>query len=305
MKHFTIILVLLFIAFVKSFGQFPDLSDPRYNPTVPNLLRLQHKAVSHKASPMITTLDDFRNTSNIENLNIYVIYEMDSKVGKSTGNADLYKVPKKLMDMYLIFDYRYRIFYTTIGGISDELPKIKITSNEKVNEIHGEYLFVKAGEVKEKKLNKSTINYVLIDSTLLINLNESNLIDSSYVDIKVQIKSRVFLRINPTISHSSGFLKTLTLSYPMVFSYKTPFCSGLEQSYDTISTFNLLHFHRNPGAGNGKISFVDVGSRIQTWKIIDKLGQNCEKIEFTLDNLNIPPNFDIGIDPIDLVKFDE
>lgn len=300
MKNILLSLVFLIFLVVNCSGQFHDASNPNYNPTVPRLVSMRHKAISHKAVSMTTTAEDFRNFSNKENIDIQVIYEIDSRIGKSPGNSDLINVPRKLMEMYLIYNYRYRIFYSRADGISDKLPKIILTPGCSIKKVDIESIFMKAGNVKTKKLNKSTFKYELVDSTLVFQLIENNLSDSSYIDLNVQIKSKNFGQIEPSVNSSIDFHRTLTFSFPLIFAYKMPVRSDFENLSDSTSTFVLLHFYRNPGAGNGNIDLVDVGSEIQSWKIINDPDLHDERIVFSIDKVNIPAGMDIGFDPVEL-----
>ncbi|PKP48185.1 MAG: hypothetical protein CVT94_09175 [Bacteroidetes bacterium HGW-Bacteroidetes-11] len=304
MKNILLSSVFLIFFVVNCFGQFHDVSDPRYNPTVPRLISMRHKALSHKAVSMTTTAEDFRNISNKENIDIQVIYETDSRIGKSSGSDELINVPRKLMDMYLIYNYSYRIFYNRADGVSDKLPKIILTPGCSIKKVDIESIFMKAGNVKTKKLNKSTFKYELVDSTLVFQLNEINLSDSSYIDLNVQIESKNFLQIKPSVISSIDLSKMLTFSYPMIFTYNMPVRSDFELLSDSTSSFVLLHFYRNPGAGKGNIDLVEVNSRIQYWRIIKDQNQNDERIVFVLDKLNIPPGMDIGIDPVELLSIE-
>lgn len=305
MKQIVILFGILIIATSHTYGQFPDLSDPNYNQTVPNLLRMQYNEISYNVSPIILTLTDFQNISNKEYIDVYVVYTMDSKVGKNTTSKDYVTVPKKLMDMYMIYDYSYLIYYSAKEGISDKLPQFSVKPEYSIKKITGENIFLKKGEIKERKIKNSSIGTDLIDSTLKIQLDESNLIDNSYVKINIQIKSRNFLKINPSYSPLTEFSSILTLSYPTIFIYETPIIAGLEQLSDSTGSFNLLHFYKDPGVGNGHISLVDVGSKIRSWRIIRKPDQNFKRIEFILDKISIPPNLDIGIDPVEFVRIEE
>lgn len=305
MKRIIILFGILIFITSNTFGQFPDLSNPNYNQTVANLIRMQHYEKSNTVSPIMTTLSDFQNTSDKEYIDIYFIYKIDSKVGKNATLLGNTIVPKKLMDMYIIYDYTYLIYYSDIDSISDRLPQILMKPEYSITKIKAENVFLRKNKIKERKFRNSSIATNLIDSTLKISINESEIAKNSYVKINIQIKTKNFLKISPSYSPLTEFSSILTVSYPSVFIYETPVISGFEQISDSTGSFNLLHFHKDPGVGNGHISLVDVGTKIRSWEIMDKPDQKLKRIEFMLEIINIPPNLDFGIDPVELVSIDE
>jgi hypothetical protein len=60
---------------INCFGQqHPAVSQPGYNPTVPRLISMHPKAVSHDDKPVRPTIQDFEQKVNKEEINVFVEY---------------------------------------------------------------------------------------------------------------------------------------------------------------------------------------------------------------------------------------
>jgi hypothetical protein len=262
---------------------------------------MRHKAVSHTYKPLRPTIQDFDQKVSKEEINVYVIYEKDSTVGKSSGNEELFNLPQKLMDLYLIYDYTFKIFAASKDVLNEKIPKISILSGGFIDEMRVVNYFVdEKGKLKDKKIKKSALSTDIKNGVLTINLDKEQLTDNSFTELSIQIKSRNFNKIIPSISNIDTFDKSLTLSYPTIFKYKIPESSEFKIESNSTSTFELLHFRRDTGAGNGNIDKIKVDSNVYTWRLLQGGQFN---VEFELEGLNIPTQSDIGIRPTDIVKY--
>lgn len=290
---------ILFLTIICSYGQqHPAVSQSGYNPTVPRLIAMRHKAISHTFKSASPTIQDFDQKVSKAQINVYVVYEKDSIVGKSSGNEELFNPPKKLMDLYLIYDYIFKIFAPSKDGINEKIPKIALSGF--IDEIRVVNYFVdEKGKLKDKKIKKSGISTNIKNGVLSIALDKEQLTDNSCAEIRIQIKSRNFTKIIPSISNIDTFDMSLTFSYPTILKYKIPESRRLTMEPNSTSTFELLHFRRNEGAGNGNIDKMKVDCNIYTWK----LRSEQLDVAFELDGLNIPIQSDIGITSADIVKF--
>ncbi|MBW6498178.1 MAG: hypothetical protein K0B09_07310 [Bacteroidales bacterium] len=292
---------ILFLTIICTYGQHPAVSQPGYNPTVPRLFSMQHKAISHTFKQIKPNIQDFDQKLSKEEINIYVVYEMDSTLGRnSMSDRELFNPPRKLMDIYLIYEYTFRIYCQSKDLINENIPEINLSTGGFVDDIRIVNYFVdRKGKLKEKRIRKSAISADLNNGVLSVMLDKDQLTDNSFTEINIQIKSRDFKKIIPSISNKSFFDKSLTLSYPAIFNYEIPTSNEFNLVSNSISTFELLHFRRDPGPGNGNIDKVIVDSKIYEWKLNQ---ENQLNIEFDLWELNIPPLSDIGIGLTDIVK---
>jgi hypothetical protein len=300
MRQISISTILFWITLTVHGQQHPAVSQPGYNPTVPRLLSMRHKAVSFTVKPLKVTTQDFEQKKNTEDISIYVVYEKDSTVGKSRGTEELFNPPQKLMDLYLIYEYRYKIYCSSKDEINERIPKINLKSGGFVNELDVvTYYIDEKGKLKDKKFKKSSINSEVANGFLSIQLDQSQLLENSFVEINVQIKTRNFAKLVPSISSMDSFNKSLTISYPIILNYKISDNPSLDLTSSSTSQFELLHFSRDSGAGNGNIETLKVDSKIFLWKI--KTDTKYE-IEFELEGINIPLGSDIGIRPSDIIR---
>jgi hypothetical protein len=301
MRQISITTILFWLTLTVNGQQHPAVSQPGYNPTVPSLISMRHKAVSFIDKPLKMTIQDFEQKQNKEDINVYVVYEKDSTVGKSSGTEELFNPPQKLMDLYLIYDYTYKIYCSTKEEINGRIPKIYLESGGFVDELKVvTYYIDDKGKLKDKKIKKSGFSSEVTNGFLSIQLDQSQLIQNSFVEVNIQIKTRDFAKLIPSISSGDSFNKSLTISYPTILNYKITDNPSLELTSSSTSQFELLHFSRDSGAGNGNIKTLKVDSKIFSWKISTK--ENKYKIEFELAGLNIPLSSDIGIGPTDIVR---
>ncbi len=291
---------ILFLIIITVFGQqHPAVSQPGYNPTVPRLLNMRHKAVSFIDKPLQITTQDFEQKQNKEDICVYVVYEKDSTVGQSFGTEELFNPPRKLMDLYLIYEYTYKIYCSNNEDINGRIPKINLESGGFVQELKVfTYYIDDKGKLKDKKIKKSSINSDVANGFLSIQVDQSQLIQNSFVEINVKIKTRDFVKLAPSISSGNSFNKSLTISYPIILNYKVADNPSLELTSSSTSKFELLHFVRDSGTGN--IMTLEVDSKIFTWKINTK--ENSYETEFDLDGVYIPIGSDIGIRPTDIIR---
>lgn len=276
------------------FGQLDIVKQDNYNPTVPRLYSMRHKAVSHKYKIEKPTIQDFAQKVSKEEINIFVVYEKDSIVGRGAGNGELTRPPQKLMDMYLIYDYTFRIFTESKEEIN-RIPKINILPGGFIEDVKiVNYFLDKKGKLKNHQFRKSDINIAFENGVLSVTPDKELLSNNSCTEVKIIVKSRNFIKIAPSLSNNGFFEKSLTISYPSIFNYKIP--AEFKPGSIATSTYELLHFRRNVRGGN--IDIVRVDSKIYMWSLFENGASN---IEFELEGITIPPQKDIGIAPTDMV----
>lgn len=298
---YSLSLILLILFFCSYGQQHPAVSQPGYNPTVPRLISMQHKAVSHSFTQLKPTIDDFNNKVNTEDVNVYMVYTKDSTVGATytANHSELFFPPQKLMDFYLIYDYRFKFFVESKEMIRGIIPKIYLSGGYIAEVKAINYYKDGNGKLKDRKVKKSALNITTADGFFTLDPDISLIEDNSLIDLSIQVKSRYFTKIAPTITDNKSFAKSLTLSYPSIFKYTIPDKNNYELVSTSSSEFQLLHFRRNTGPGNGNIDIVKTDATILNIKFIS--GSEPD-IEFNMDGLTIPSQYDIGILSTDIIK---
>lgn len=300
MKKALAFFLLLLIYHTHYGQQHPAVSDPRYNPTVPRLLMMNHKVNSRDSQSLKPVVFDFEKKISREDIDIYTVYEMDSTVGTTQGNAELFNPPKKLMDIYLIYEYNFLIYCQSKDSVNARIPGIDLNDSrgfvESVKIVN--HFIDGKGRQKNNRIKKSGYNAIIKENVFLLNIDEGQLLNNSFTEVTVKIKSRNFNRIVPSFSSISASGKSLTFSYPLIFNYETIKNEDVLLVNEFFSTFELLHFRRNTGPGNGNIDRVITDSRMFVWEINP---DKAVEIEFELNGISIPQGMDIGISASEII----
>lgn len=291
----TLLTIIFLIALVNStFAQHPAVSQPGYNPTVPRLLSMRHVATSQIENLNKVSIEDFNSKICLETVNVYFVYEKDSTVGKSSGDSELFNPPAKLMDLYVIYNYNYR-FQLESTSFGEFLPKIKLAPMSFLKEVKLTVYSTKKGKLKYTIIKKKEITAEVDSNELAISVNEDLVTTNSYVELDIKIKSRYFTELTPTISNGGFKNKTLTINLPKLFSYNI---NSINSTKANSGEFELLHFVRDTGAGNGNIKVFDIGFDSYSW---NNSAINEQMMNITLNRVNFPVGSDIGIPPNELI----
>ncbi len=295
MKRSLLTIIFLIALLNSNFAQHPAVSQPGYNPTVPRLISMRHEATSQIENLDKVSIEDFNNKTSLETINVYFVYEKDSTVGKSNGDSELFNPPAKLMDLYVIYNYNYRFHLESTSSFGEFLPKIKLTPTSFLKEATLTLYSTKKGKLKSTKIKKKEITAEVVSKELAISVSENLVPSNSYVELDIKIKSRYFTELTPIISNSRFDNKTLTINLPKLFSYDI---KNINSAKTNSGEFELLHFVRDSGAGNGNIKVFDIGFDSYSWND-STINEGMTKIP--LNRVNFPVGSDIGIPPNELI----
>lgn len=279
-----------------AFAQHPAVFQPGYNPTVPRLIMMRHKALSKLDEFKDVTTKDFNNKINKENINIYFVYEKDPAIGTKRGNdSELFNPPAKLMDLYIIYEYNYRIHIHELDSLEKLMPIISLESDNTLHELKSTAYYVKDYKLKTIKIKNQDIKPDLANNELKFSLNKTTLPENSIIELKILIKSKNFGELKPSINSAGTYERKLIIGIPDIFDY--------DVKYGDLSThkegkFTLLHFLRDSGIGNGRINEFNVGFKSYMSENTDIISKTFPLI---LNKFNFPVESDIGITPEYLV----
>lgn len=291
MKNFRVFFILLIIPLTIQAQQHPAVSQPGYNPTVPRLFSMRHKATTLINKLEDVSFKDYHNKMNKEFIEVYFVYEKDSTIGKSSDHYELFHPPSKLMDLYIIYRYNYRFPLGPDNKLNLEVPKIEIPSNSYLKDLKITQHYLKKDKLQSVKLRNKNIILSNIDNKLGFSIEPSELIENSYLEVEIEIKSRNYSQLELTLTSDDNFDSELSISIPKLFSYKLNDTDSVKQT----GKFELLHFTRLIGSGD--IEVFDVGFDSYSWSD-DEFIKEMSKI--TLEKINYPNNSDIGI-PLQLL----
>src|SRR5665647_389817 len=123
MKKIVILILLIQISGL-SFGQ-QTFRTPEYGKTLYNLFSLNHKAVSYPQEvPPEITIQDLKSRVNKEDVVVYIVYEMNSEFKRNDGSRTIQN--NKLMEFYIVYDYSYKLFYSSQEKLANDIPSIKL-----------------------------------------------------------------------------------------------------------------------------------------------------------------------------------
>jgi len=292
MKKIVILILLIQISGL-SFGQ-QTFRTPEYGKTLYNLFSLNHKAVSYPQEvPPEITIQDLKSRVNKEDVVVYIVYEMNSEFKRNDGSRTIQN--NKLMEFYIVYDYSYKLFYSSQEKLANDIPSIKLDDGCTISKVTIKNYFInEKGKMDNIQLKKSAFKIENDKGLLSINIESKVLVDSSLLEIHVKVFSNKFYKLQPSISNIGSYEKHLIVSFPTIFNYKIPTYNNYLLSSHTTSSFELLNFMHTSGLRNGNIEKVKSVSEIYSWEIKNQ-GTTDFTPEFELDGIKFIPNVDIGI----------
>ena len=300
MKHTFAVAILLLLASIELYGQHPATFQPGYNPTVPRLIMMKHKVVSVAEKPEILTIQDFEKKIDKEFISLYAAYEMDSTIWKDNSESRLFFPPAKLMDLYLVYDYNYKIYASSINEVNHKIPKIRLASGSYLQEIVVTVFNNEKGKLKSKNVKKKFIQSTINEGYLFVQIDQKQIISNAFVEVTIKLKSRDFEILEPSISSNQTFDKKLSIGMPAILTYDLLTNNKeYELVQETASSFELLNFLRDPGVGAIKKFKVD--SKNYSWKVLRRDDGETSQ-GFGLQEVSIPLSVDIGITVSDILK---
>jgi len=300
MKKIIISILIIHIS-VWSFGQ-QNYGAHEYGKTIYNLFSMDHKAFSYNLEGhSILTPQDLNPKIDKEDIIVCIVYEISNELKNSTNYSP--KPITKVMDFYIVYDYSYRINYSSKSELDRKIPTIELADGSILSKITLiNYFINEKGKLEDKQLKKSAFEIENTKGLIDIKIDENALKDSSLLDIHAKIISRNFYKLQPSVSNIEGFEKKLIVSFPAIFNYKIPELNNYELLSHSNSSFELLNFI-NTLEKNGEIEKINTVSQIYTWKIELQSTTNL-KPEFELNGINFIPNTDIGIKETDILNLD-
>lgn len=295
---------LLFLALsISVFAQLGS-DKPGYTPIIAKLLGLNHKANSNSTKYEKISTDDLKMDSQAEFINIYVNYEMDMDVPKknSIGYFTVKTLPAKLMNLDLIYSYRYEIPYTSEGEFNSLLPVIVMGNDFQLESIDAVNFYLEKGKVKNKKINKNQIQSDATSNKLKISFEDVSFKDNSLVEITIEIKSRYFNSINPTFNTAGSFNRKLTFSLPAIFKYSYPSDQSAFKLIDQKEKlFEFLEIRRNSIDWNTCVDLFITDCETLTWEVASDFDP-AANTPFELQDLDLPSYIDIGVPRTELYQ---
>jgi hypothetical protein len=271
---------------------------PGYSPLPAKIVSEDFKSSTKPKDKDELSISDFSESIRSEVLNIYANYEIDS-LGVFDSHGDFRPVNSKFMDLYLIYEYKYRVSMDDVKNINKLIPKILSNTRDQLMTIRlTTYSFVK-GKVKSRKIAKKYFQYAIEDGSLLIDIEHSQLTDS-YIDIDILIKSRDFITLDPILTDGKYFSRSLKSSLPSFLLYSFP---GVEDGYKLVSTsesyFKVLELDRESKDWDSVTKEHSVVVNNKSW-LINQDNGHIKPIELN----GIDPTFhiDMGFNMIDILK---
>ncbi|NOX86521.1 MAG: hypothetical protein GXO86_11270 [Chlorobi bacterium] len=303
---FTIVIITVVLS-IKAFPQKPS-EMPDYSPLVPRLLSLNYKVNSNSVKNKRISADKLNMSSQEEFINIYVTYELDMDKIKNDINNTYLKInhlPDQLMNLDIIYSYRYLIPFTSVENLNKLLPSIDMGKDFQLEKIVASNLYVEKGKLKRKKISKKQIKSDTVSHKLRISIEEGPFKNNSVVEIIIKITSQYFNSINPTFNTSGNFERHLTLSMPSIFDYTYPTDHSVYklEARDN-APLQLLQLHRESRDWNGVVGIYVTNCTTYSWKVLSD-GGPLPNITFKLKGLRLPLNIDIGVPRTKLYKIDE
>jgi hypothetical protein len=271
---------------------------PGYSPLPAKIVTEDFKSSTKPEDKDELSISDFAESVNSEVLNIYANYEMDS-LGVFDSHGDFRPIDSKFMDLYLVYEYKYRVSMDDVKNINKLIPKILANKRDQLMKIRlTSYSFLK-GKVKSQKISKKYFQYAIEDGSLVIDIDNSQL-SGSYIDIDILIKSRDFVTLNPILTDGKYFSRSLKCSLPSFLLYSFP---GVEDGYKLVSTsesnFRVLELNRESTDWDSVTKEHSIIVNNKSWMIIQDV-DHIKPIELN----GIDPSFhiDMGFNMIDILK---
>lgn len=220
MKKAVAFLILIFLG-IAMYGQRPAYAyDPNYNPLNAKLLSLQHKANSNTIKYRKSSEDILSSNHLNESINIYVNYEMDMDVARDPKFKN--NPPEKVMNLDLIYSYRYQISYSSINELDKLLPEIDLKNGQSIYNYEASNNFMKDGKAKKVKIKNKDIKIDTTAQKLTIKFESGAISNNGFLELLIETKTRKFNSLNPTFNTNGEFERLLTISIPNIFNYQLP-----------------------------------------------------------------------------------
>ncbi len=296
MKKIIGFLILIFIV-LEINGQRPA-DDPNYNPLIPRLLSLQHKANSNTIKYRKFSEDMLSLKQLIESINIYVKYEMDWEVAKDPKFKN--KPPEKVMNLDLIYSYRYLIPYSSINDLDKLLPEINLKNGQSIHTIDASNYLLKNGKAKKVRVKNKDIKIDTTSQKLTINFKSGAMSNKGFLEILIETKTQNFNSINPTFNTNGEFTRLLTISTPNIFKYQLPTDNlKLELQSKEEEKFVFLNIDRRSRDWNSVVGEYWTDCLTYTYKVKAE-SKFLTNLTFKLEKFELSSDVDIGIPPVDL-----
>ncbi len=296
MKKTVILLILVFI--VISMNAQRPADDPNYNPLIPKLLSLQHKANSNpikyrKFSEEMLSLNQLN-----ESVNIYVKYEMDMEVARDRKYSN--RPPEKVMNLELIYSYRYLIPYSSINELDKLLPEIDLRNGQRIHTLEASNYVLKDEKAKKVNVRNKDIRADTTEQILKINFESGAISIDGYLELLIETKTQKFNTLNPTFNTNGEFERLLTISIPGIFNYQLPSGNGqFELQSKEEKKFIFLNINRSSRDWNNVVSEYGTDCLSYTYKVKAET-KSLTHISFNIEKFELSSDIDIGIPPIDL-----
>jgi|GEM_PF-3077646 len=296
MKKTVGILIFIFIV-IEMNGQRPA-DDPNYNPLIPKLLSLQHKANSNTIKYRKFSEDMISLKQLNESINIYVRYEMDWEVAKNPKYKNM--PPKKVMNLDLIYSYRYLIPYSSINDLNKLLPEIELKNGQSVQTIAVSNYLLKNNKAKKVNVKNKDIRIDTTAQKLTMNFESEAISNNGFLEILIETQTQNFQFINPTFNTNSEFTRLLTISIPIIFKYQLPTDSLMFELQSKVEKkFVFLNIDRRSRDWLNVVGEYRTDCMTYTYKV------NADSILltnliFNLEKFELSSDIDIGLPPVDL-----
>lgn len=278
-------------------GQKPA-NDPNYNPLIPKLLSLQHKANSNtikyrKFSEEMLSLKQLN-----ESINIYVKYEMDLEVAKGPKYKN--KPPEKVMNLDLLYSYRYLIPYSSINDLEKLLPEVDLINGQNISTVEASNYNLENGKAKKVSVKNKDIKIDTTAQKLTIKFESGVISNNGFLELIIETKTQNFSSLNPTFNINGEFKRFLTLSIPNIFKYQLPIDNQkFELQSKEEKKFVFLNIDRNSRDWNNVVGEYWSDCLTYTYKIKAET-KFLTKLSFDIEKLELSSDIDIGIPPVDL-----
>lgn len=278
-------------------GQRPA-DDPNYNPLIPKLLSLQHKAKSNTIKYQKFSEDMLSLNQLNESINIYVKYEMDMEVAKDPKYNN--KPPEKVMNLDLIYSYRYLIPYSSINELDKLLPEIDLRNGQIINTLEASNYFLKDGKAKKVNVRNKDIRIDTTEQILTINFESGAIRIDGYLELLIETKTQKFNSLNPTFNANGEFERLLTISIPNILKYQLPIENvKFELQSKEEKKFLFLNINRRSRDWNKVVSEYWTDCLTYTYKVKAET-KFLTNLLFNLEKFELSPGIDIGLPTVDL-----
>lgn len=280
-------------------GQRPA-DDPNYNPLIPKLLSLQHKANSNTIKYRKLPEDQLSLNQLNESINIYVKYEMDYEVASDPQFKN--KPPVKVMNLDLIYSYRYLIPYSSVNALEKLLPEIDLKNGQSIHKIDVSNYLLNNDKIKKVNVKNKDIKIDTTAQKLTINFESGAISNNGFLEILIETKTQNFNSLNPTFNTNGEFTRLLTISIPGIFKYQLPTDNlKFELQPKDEKEFVFLNIDRWSRDWNNVVGEYQSDCLTYTYKVKAE-SIFLTNLTFKLEKLELPSDIDIGIPPVDLLK---